>query len=63
MSMEGIKKVAEVFTIMQQTQHALLQSATRRGEIDKQDIRLAHLMRKAKDAIKWEFIEITGEKK
>lgn len=59
MSREGIKKFAEVLSIMQETRGELLRMGTKQGRVNKQDIRLGQLLETAKDHIKMDFTEET----
>lgn len=59
MSLEGIKKFADVLSMMQETSGELLKMGTKQGKINKQDIRLGQLLLKAHDSVKWEFTEET----
>lgn len=63
MSLEGIKKVAEVFGVMQQTREELMREATAKKPIDRQDLMLAQLLETGKDSMKWRFCELTVMKK
>jgi len=59
MSLEGIKRVAGVFSIMQETRGSMIRECTRDGLLDKQDLMLAQLLETGKDAMKIRFTEIT----
>lgn len=54
MSTKGIKKVAKIFSDMQQLRGELLKDIN-----DKQNIRLGQMLETGKDAMKKIFIEIT----
>jgi len=57
MSIEGIKIVANVFSLMQTTRGELLRMGTKNN--DHQDIRLGQLLLTMKDAGKVEFEKLT----
>ena len=63
MSKEGVKLMAEVFSLMQQTRGRLIalgskQSDTKGGH---RDIRMGQMLEEAKEGIKDEFMKITIE--
>jgi hypothetical protein len=60
MSQEGIDLTAEVFSIMQQAREKLMRIGAEdcRRTSGQQDILLSHLLGKANDAIKDEFMHI-----
>ncbi len=61
MSKEGIQIFADVLSHLQEKRGELLRLGGQPGKINNQDIRLAQLLDKAKDAVKKEFAEITLE--
>jgi len=66
MSQEGIKLFANVLSIIQEERNKLLAMSTKFHDMSskssKQDLRLAHLLDYAKDAVKDKFCKITMEK-
>lgn len=61
MSDEGIKIFASVLTIAQQARYELIKMGTE-DPIDKEDIRLGHLLDEMKDSVKEKFYKITLER-
>ena len=59
MSMNGIKKFAEVLSMMQETRGELIKMGTKQGKINQQDVRLGQLLGKANDHVKWDFTKET----
>lgn len=59
MSLEGIKKVAGVFSSMQSIREELMRDSLKKKPIDKQDLMLAQLLETGKDAMKHRFAKIT----
>lgn len=63
MSMKGIKKFAEVLTLMQQYKHELIEMGAKKvgTKEGNQDMRLGQLLEVAKNSVKDEFTKITIE--
>ena len=61
MSKKGIKLAASVFSNMQETRGRLLEMSVK-GEVDKQDLLLAQMLEKGKEAMKDDFAYITDSK-
>ena len=62
MSQEGIKKAAKAFEHLQMIRGELLEMGCKRMGTPEgnQDIALAQLLERAKDAVKWDFARITA---
>jgi len=62
-SNEGIRLFASVLSTAQETRNTLLRMGTKPKNLDKEDIRLGHLLDEMKDSIKEKFSKITLERK
>jgi hypothetical protein len=59
MSKEGIKKVAQIFSDMQETRIDLLKNGLEQEKVDQQDLYLASLLLRMNDFAKDDFSTLT----